>query len=297
MSTTSSRANSRAAFWFLVAAATTAGWLALSYSFPGLDAPTAFPISLALIVLCNGMMLFGLWRGLARTDFAARERAAAWLTVTACFILWFATIYALAVRGTFRPVGGANRILPALPLAIVLPVVAGLVLLTRSKRIGALLDATPPSWLIGLQVYRILGGVFLANWLQGSIPAAFALPAGIGDITVGLLALPAALWVSTGLPVGRKVGVWWNVLGLADFAVAIAMGMTTSPGRFQLFAHSHPNAQLGTFPTVMIPAFAVPLSILLHALSLRQLGRLASREAGVHPAGIAGGRVPRPVSV
>jgi hypothetical protein len=33
--------------------------------------------------------------------------------------------------------------------------------------------------------------------------------------------------------------------------------------------------QLGSFPTVMIPAFAVPSSILLHALSLRQLRRLA----------------------
>lgn len=73
---------------------------------------------------------------------------------------------------------------------------------------------------------------------------------------------------------GRKIGIWWNVLGLVDFLVAIGMGMMTSPGRFQVFALDHPNAQIGTFPSVMIPAFAVPNSIILHALSLRQLRRL-----------------------
>jgi hypothetical protein len=34
-----------------------------------------------------------------------------------------------------------------------------------------------------------------------------------------------------------------------------------------------PNVLLGTYPTVLTPAFAVPSSILLHALSLRQLRR------------------------
>ena len=34
-----------------------------------------------------------------------------------------------------------------------------------------------------------------------------------------------------------------------------------------------PNTQLLLFPAVMIPAFAVPSSILLHALSIRQLRR------------------------
>jgi len=192
-----------------------------------------------------------------------------------------AIIWGLAVQGTFRPTGGANRVLPALPLAIFLPVLVGLVLLTNSKRIASLLDVTPASWLIGLQVYRVLGGIFLVDWARGTLPGAFALPAGIGDIAVGLLALPAALWVASGLPIGRKVGIWWNLLGLADFAVAIATGMMTSPGRFQVLALNHPNTQIGTFPTVMIPAFAVPSSIILHALSLWQLRRLGSRATNV----------------
>jgi hypothetical protein len=274
MSTSSSNLNSRATLLFLLAASLTVGWLGVGYAFPD-AAPTGIPNMLLLILLCNGILLAGLWLGLSRTDFTPGTRITVWLAIAVPFIVWTAAIWILSERGAFQPRGGLNRLIPALPFAILVPVPLGLVLLTYSKRVAALLDATPPSWLIGVQVYRILGAIFLANWMHGTLPGAFALPAGIGDILVGLLALPAALWASSGTARGRKIGVYWNLLGLADFAVAIATGMMTSPGRFQLLALDHPNAQIGTFPTVMIPAFAVPNSIILHGLSLWQLRRLA----------------------
>ena len=68
----------------------------------------------------------------------------------------------------------------------------------------------------------------------------------------------------------------WNILGLVDFAIAIGIGILSAPGPLQIIVPDRPNAQLGTFPTVMIPAFAVPSSILFHALSLRQLRRRTS---------------------
>ena len=66
----------------------------------------------------------------------------------------------------------------------------------------------------------------------------------------------------------------------------MTLGMITSPGRFQLIV---PNvlmsAGAGAYPDVLTPAFVVPSSILLHALSLRQLRRRsraeAARERGV----------------
>jgi hypothetical protein len=127
------------------------------------------------------------------------------------------------VDGFFRAIPGVIRVPPPLPVAIFVPVVV-FVLLMRSNRIASLLDAMPLSWLIGLQLYRILGGIFLVNWAHGAIPGVFGLPAGIGDTTVGLLALPAARWASSGSAAGRGVGLSWNLLGLADLAVAIAMG-------------------------------------------------------------------------
>ena len=58
------------------------------------------------------------------------------------------------------------------------------------------------------------------------------------------------------------------------FAVAIGIGMLTS---MQIIIPDRPNLLLGTFPTVMIPAFAVPSSICLHVISIRQLWRLGRK--------------------
>jgi hypothetical protein len=60
------------------------------------------------------------------------------------------------------------------------------------------------------------------------------------------------------------------------------IGLATAPGPFQLIVPSTPNTGVGLYPTVLIPAFAVPSSILLHVLSLRQLRR-ASRQGRIGP--------------
>jgi hypothetical protein len=90
--------------------------------------------------------------------------------------------------------------------------------------------------------------------------------------------VPAALALAADTAQGRKAAIAWNILGLVDFAVAITMGMITSPGRFQLIVPTVQSIGAGAYPDVLTPAFVVPSSILLHALSLRQLlrhGRIA----------------------
>ena len=163
--------------------------------------------------------------------------------------------------------------LPLLPLAIFLPVIIGAPLLLLSRRVGQMLDAMPTTWLVALQVYRVFGSVFLAGALRGLLPGLFGLPAGIGDVLTGLFAVPAAIAVTTGTAEGRKAAIIWNLFGLADFAVAITLGVITSPGPLQLIVPNVPSIGAGAYPNVLTPAFVVPSSILLHALSLRQLMR------------------------
>jgi hypothetical protein len=156
-------------------------------------------------------------------------------------------------------------------------VTIGALLLLLSKRVGQVLDAMPATWLVALQLYRVFGSWALAAWLHGGLLGVFALPAGMGDVLTGLFAVPAAIAVASGTDQGRKAAIAWNIFGLADFAVAITLGMITSPGRFQLIVPSVPSIGAGAYPDVLTPAFVVPSSILLHALSLRQLIR---RRAG-----------------
>ncbi len=229
------------------------------------------------------LLLWGLWAGLRRAGLDRMERLVTWFGVAVPLLIWLFVVLGLAQAGLFRP--GAIAPIPALPLAALLPVLLALPALVRSKNVAAALDAVPPSWLIGLQVYRVLGAVFLVRWAAGQIPGEFALPAGTGDVLVGLLALPVAFYVHSRERGSHAAGYAWNVLGVLDLALALTMGALTSPSPIQMLAFDHPNTGVGTYPLVMIPAFAVPLSLILHGLSLWQLHRAGrgARASGQAP--------------
>ncbi|HZZ60420.1 MAG TPA: MFS transporter [Roseiarcus sp.] len=232
----------------------------------------------AVRLMTYGLIAVGLWLGLERADLTPAERRTTWLAVTIPYTLWFAVAWSAAINDVFGAVA-APLTVPLLPLAIFLPVIVGAPLLLLSKRVGRLLDAMPVTWLVALQLYRVFGSVFLAAGLRGALPGVFAVPAGIGDVLTGLFAVPAAIAVATGAAQGRRAAIAWNVFGLADFAVAITLGMITSPGPFQLIVPNVPSIGAGAYPSVLTPAFVVPSSILLHTLSLRQLARRRQAEA------------------
>jgi hypothetical protein len=258
----------------LAGGALAALWVGINLMFPGL-APTGIPSAVTRLAI-HVAILTGLWLGLSRTGFPPNKRIIIWLSVAIPFTLWLAGIWSLAANGVFQTIPGVAR-LPRLPIAIFAPVIIGLFLLLRSKSIAAFLDATPASWLIAVQVYRIFGGIFLVNWANGTAPGVFAWPAGIGDMLTGIMALPVALLLASRDPRGRSAAMAWNVFGLLDFAIAITMGTLSTPGPLQVFGLDIPAALAGAYPIVLIPAFAVPSSILLHALSIRQLKRIERR--------------------
>lgn len=134
-----------------------------------------------------------------------------------------------------------------------------------------------------MQLYRVAGAIFLVAYAQGLMPGAFALPAGLGDVAVGLTA-PLVAYVSARR--GRsahRLAVAWNLLGIADLVVAVTMGFLTSPSAFQQLALDQPNVLISRYPFVLIPTFAVPVSILLHLLSLWRLRREARGEPAPGP--------------
>jgi hypothetical protein len=249
-------------------------WTLLTYWLPII--PASGVQTTAHQLIAHGVIAVGLWLGLENTDVTPGQRRATWLAVMIPYTLWFALAWSAAIDGALRTDASS---LPALPLAIFLPVVIGAPLLLSSKRIGQILDAMPASWLVALQLYRIFGNWALVAWLHGSLPGVFALPAGIGDTLTGLFAVPAAITVATGTAQGRRAAVIWNIFGLADFVVAITLGMITTPGPLQLIVPSVSSIGAGAYPGVLTPAFVVPSSILLHLLSLRQLRRRGQAEA------------------
>ncbi|MDQ3853986.1 MAG: MFS transporter, partial [Thermoproteota archaeon] len=82
--------------------------------------------------------------------------------------------------------------------------------------------------LIAAQTYRIFGIAFLWGMTQGLLDPAFAIPAGIGDILIGVTAIPFAIFLWKGYSWSKYAVVVWSVLGIADLVNAITLGLITN---------------------------------------------------------------------
>jgi hypothetical protein len=216
------------------------------------------------------VILLGLSRALPRAGFSPAAVRSSVRSVGLVLFTWLGLAGLLAWTGAFQ--SEVNRVFPFIALAILLPIGAGAVWL-RSSSASRILAAVPQSWLVGLQVYRGAGAIFLLLLGLGLLPGVFALPAGFGDVTVGLVALLVVAVASRG---SKSAPAWilgWNLFGIADLVVAVGTGFLSSPSRFQLLSPEAPNVLVGLFPLVLIPIYAVPLSVILHLASLTKLAR------------------------
>src|SRR6516164_4715305 len=178
----------------------------------------------------------------------------------AVLVVWLVSVMLLAANGAFRSDA------PRIPIALATTLAAGyLLLLSRTFR--AIISGIPQHWLIAIQTFRILGGVFLVRYFQGELPGLFAIPAGVGDILTGLFAPLVAYWWFAGKPYARAAAIAWNLFGMADLVNAVTIGSLTGGGGGGI-----------VFPIVLIPIYGVPRAFLIHSYSLLGLLRGTSRQ-------------------
>jgi hypothetical protein len=192
----------------------------------------------------------------------ARQRS--WIIGSAIvFAAWLFGVVLLAADDLFR------SDTPRIPAALLLTLAVGyLFLLSRTFR--DIIAAIPQHWLIGIQTFRILGGVFLVRYFEGQLPALFAIPAGVGDVLTGIFAPLVAYWWFSGKPYARSAAIAWNLFGMADLINAVVLGALTGGGGGGI-----------VFPIVLIPVYAVPRAFLIHSFSL--IGLLRKRLRPLKP--------------
>jgi len=226
--------------------------------------------SVAIIVA----ILFGLRAAVNRSNWSNDTQSRAIFISTVVLIGWFAAALGLALLGVYQ---GASDRIPTIQYGIFTPILIGGLLIWRSSSVAQVIDAVPQHWLVGVQVYRAVGVIFLILYADGKLPGLFAWPAGLGDVLVGVIApIVAISFVRNPRQNGDLVNAW-NWFGIFDLVVALTTGLVTSPSRLQLFAFDLPNELISAFPLVLIPTFLVPVSILLHVASLAKLHRVGSR--------------------
>ena len=204
-----------------------------------------------------------LWIGIAliaeRAAITAFQKRFIQIFGAVLFIAWYAATPLLAQRGFFRDNGIA--------LAMALTLIFGSVLMF-SQTFRKLLAVTPMHWIIGIQVFRMLGGIFLIGYVQGQLPGLFALPAGIGDFITGITAPFVAYWYYKNGKRARLIAFIWCLFGTLDLLDAITLGNV---------ANAIP--MIGVLPFVLIPAFGVPRSLVLHGYTFWLLAKRRTEKA------------------
>ena len=214
-------------------------------------------------------IFYGLNRALADAHWPPADRTRT-LRVSAVILLgWLAAAITLGALGIYHVASGDR---PTIQYGILLPILIGVLMIWRSEKTKRVIAAVPQQWLVGVQFFRALGAIFLILSATGTLPRLFALPAGLGDTVVGLLAPVVGLAYARAPQKATGLVAAWNVLGILDLVDALGLGFFTAPSRFAL--EIQPTSDLMTvLPLVLIPVYLVPLSIVLHIASLAKLGR------------------------
>lgn len=132
-----------------------------------------------------------------------------------------------------------------------------------------------------MQHWRVLGFTFLTLYAFGALPGLFAWPAGLGDVAIGLAAVVIVARMDRDPDYVRSPGfVRFHLLGLLDFAIAIATAGLTAGAFPGLIPSGVTSAPMDVWPLNLFPSFGVPAFIILHLVVLLKVRHLR-RAAGV----------------
>ena len=193
--------------------------------------------------------------------------------VSVALALWFGLVFLLGSQGAFVGSAGSPP-LPiffgfAIPLAVFFAAYFGWGAF-RTFVLGADLRLVA-----AIQGWRWAGLGFLSLYAYGVLPGLFAFPAGLGDMAIGV----SAPWIVLGLVrdssfVAGRRNVIWNLMGIIDLVVAVSMG-TICSGFIPGITGNVTTSAMAQLPLVLIPAYMVPIFIMLHFTALSQARRLA----------------------
>ena len=202
---------------------------------------------------------------------AGRRTATAVTAATAAVLGgWLLVSSLLARAGVYRQDPG--EVVPWLGVVVAGTLIA-LLLVTRISLVSRILAAPgTPARLVLPHTLRVVGVLFLIVMAQGHLPAAFALPAGLGDIAIGVAAPFVARRLARGTD--RTAAVRFHVLGILDLLVAGSIGFLLL-GLVEVTPSTEPLLLL---PLALILTVPVPLALALHIVSLRRLRTAAQPE-------------------
>jgi hypothetical protein len=185
--------------------------------------------------------------------------------------LWLGLVFVLGSRGAF--VGRLDS--PPLPIffGLATPLVLFFGAYFGWSAFREFILGADLRLVTAIQGWRWAGLGFIWLYAHGVLPGLFALPAGLGDMAIGV----TAPWILLNLIrhpsfVTSRRYVMWHVLGILDFVIAVSMAVICS-GLFRGLKLSVTTSAMDQLPLVLVPAYLVPLFVMLHFTALAQVKR------------------------
>jgi hypothetical protein len=181
---------------------------------------------------------------------------------TGLIIVWFVFALSASALHLFR--NNANRIGLAVAVAAVTPIVVFSLWFAASESFRRFAFSLNPKLLTSAQSWRIVGFTFVLLEAHRILPAVFALPAGYGDMFIGVTASYVAWKLAD--PGHRNYFIFWQLLGILDLVIAVSVGTTAA----LIDPQGPPMGPMTVLPLSLIPTFLVPLFVILHVICIAQ---------------------------
>src|SRR6476620_7859841 len=163
------------------------------------------PFILTGMIFVIATLVLGLRQAQRRAAWPEGDRAKALWSVSALLIGWFVVAVATSIAGFYRPSSGP----PTIQYGLLTPIVVGALLFLTWPLLRRIVASVPSTWLVGVQFYRVLGVIFVVLYAGRHLPGIFALPAGVGDTLVGVLApFVAASFARSPEASANRVRLW-----------------------------------------------------------------------------------------
>jgi len=188
----------------------------------------------------------------------------------AILVAWFTLALTASAAHLFQ--NQAQRVGLAVAFAASTPIIIFALWFGFSRSFREFALSLSPRALTYAQFWRIIGIDFVLLESRNLLPAAFALPAGYGDMFIGATAALVAWKLAT--PRHRSSFIAWQFLGMLDLVTAVGLGVTSG-----ILNTAGPTMQpMTVLPLSLVPTFLVPLFFILHVINVAQARKWASVE-------------------
>jgi hypothetical protein len=185
-------------------------------------------------------------------------------------ILWLTVQAVLTLKNVYNT--NTNTFPPKIVVLGVLPMALTIIVLFVTAKGRQFVDSLPLKNLTYLSMVRMPVEIVLFwLFLNKAIPEIMTFEGRNFDIIAGISAPFIAYFGLTKNKLNRKLVLLWNFISLGLLINIVVIALFSAPSPFQKLAFHQPNIAILNFPFSWLPTFIVPMVLLAHLTSIRQL--------------------------